>query len=393
MISNLSSKITIGIDARIFITGIGRVVENLLLSIEKEMGDDISLIVFLRKDGFRAYQPKSDRITKVLADIAPYSFAEQIKLWWIIKKYKVDLMHFTNFNAPLLYPGPFVLTIYDLIHLSYSTFGNSTKNYRYYLFKKFVYRIAIWFLAHRAQKITTISKVSKNEIVKHLKVDPTKIINTSIGFDHVSSTKMDDEIDSNLKGVLDRYDISMPYILYVATMYPHKNHATLLQALSELIQSGVKVQLVFVGKVDELSKKVRTLVFEMGLSDYVVFPNYYISNGYLPDSELKGLYQNATAVISPSYIEGFGIPILEAQWYEKPMLASDIEIFHEVGGQGVIFFDPHNPRDIAQKIKKVLNHEVDLVEYIRKGRENIKRFLWKDVAKNTISVYRSVLGL
>lgn len=380
---------TIGIDARIYKTGIGRVVENLLSSLESQLPPNVKLVVFLRKDGYDSYQPQSKNIAKVLANFAPYSFAEQIKLPFLIRKYDIDLMHFTNFNAPIFYFGPFILTMYDLIHLTSSTFGNTTKYYVYYLFKKLVYRVVIMILAQRAKFITTISEVSRSEIMKRLYVSSKKVIVTSVGFDHVERVSA---IPGNeAQEILSSYGIKKPFMLYVATMYPHKNHKTLLVALSELIKNGENITLVLVGKVDSLSARVRSMVLEMGLSAQVVFPNYKVPDGYLPDSELHVLYQNAKMVVFPSLTEGFGIPVLEAQWYGKPILASDLPIFHEVGGQGVVFFDPHNASDIAQKIKQVLDNDPSVTEVLAFGHKNVKRFLWRDVAQKTLFVYKTLL--
>jgi len=386
----MQKKYTIGIDARIFKTGIGRVVENLLLSLEGVIPQDINLVVFLRKDGFVSYHPHSPNITKVLADFAPYSFAEQFALPFLIRKYHVDLMHFTNFNAPILYFGPFVVTIYDLIHLSFSTFGNTTKNYPYYLFKKLMYRLVVWVLAQRAQYITTISDVSKQEIIDRLHVSGDKVIVTSVGFDHVTKDEYVN-IEESQK-ILAKYGIKKPYLLYVATMYPHKNHQNLLSALQEILSHGLDVSLVLVGKVDNLSKQVKDKVTRMGLKDHVVFPNYLVENGYVLDDDLSVMYLQTEMVVFPSLMEGFGIPILEAQWYEKPVVASDLPIFHEVGCDGVLYVDPYDPSDIAKKITSVLRKDIDTKNLIENGKENIKRFLWKDVATKTIDVYRSVLG-
>ncbi|MBU1110662.1 glycosyltransferase family 4 protein [Patescibacteria group bacterium] len=375
------------IDARIYITGIGRYTRNLL--------QELSLIdttnnytVILRQDGFENYTPPNPNFKKILADYAPYSFAEQILLTIKLLKQRPDLVHFTNFNIPLLYPGAYVLTIHDLIHMSHSTFGSSTRSLPYYYFKKIVYFFAIRLAAHRAKKILVPSEATKKDIIRHLKVSPLKIVVTHEGLDSkLTSNKKVFKNKSNQ--VLEKYGIKCPYLLYVGTMYQHKNHRRLIKAhkMGFNPQRGLNPKLVLVGKVDTFSHQLKKEVDQAGMTNQIIFPGFTAPGGYAPDEDLHVLYQNALAYIFPSLKEGFGIPILEAQAQGLPVLCSRISCLPEIAGDSALYFDPYSEEDIADKIRKVMEDKKLRGQLISNGYQNIKRFSWEKMARETLSVY------
>jgi len=109
----------IGIDARMYGPkqgGLGRYVEQLVLELEK-IDNQNEFVIFLRADNWNEYTPSKPNFKKVLANISWYGWQEQFKLTPIIKKEKVDLMHFPHWNIPLFYNDPFIVTIHDLILL------------------------------------------------------------------------------------------------------------------------------------------------------------------------------------------------------------------------------------------------------------------------------------
>src|SRR5689334_8418490 len=118
----------IGIDARFFgpqETGIGRYVERLISHLEQiDQVNDYT--VLLRRKAWDLWSPKNSRWTKLPADERWYSLAEQIKMPGRYRAAKVDLWHIPHFNIPLLWRGPFVVTIHDLILNQFPTERAST---------------------------------------------------------------------------------------------------------------------------------------------------------------------------------------------------------------------------------------------------------------------------
>ncbi|NTV31274.1 glycosyltransferase family 4 protein [candidate division WWE3 bacterium] len=383
----------IGIDARIYKTGIGRYTRNLLDQLATIAPDDSEFIIFLRKDGFDEYQPPGKRFTKVLADYQPYTFSEQIRFLNDLRKYRLDLVHFTNFNVPILWWGNYVVTIHDLIHQSHSTFGSSTRNYLYYVFKKLVYWFVIRWVGLRAQRVIVPSIATKDDIVRDLGIDPAKVVVTYEGMDESLLARSNNATTSEDDAVLKRHGIDSGYILYVATMYPHKNHASLIEAFRQLLHDGRTYKLVLVGKVDFFSNKLRASVLDSDIRDQVIFPNFNVADGYLSDQELQVLYRHASIYVFPSLKEGFGIPILEAQAYGLPVVSSNKSCLPEIGGDSVIYVNPENPAELKTAITKLLDDASLRDSLVKKGYENIKRFSWNTMAKETYQAYREVLKI
>jgi len=146
------------------------------------------------------------------------------------------------------------------------------------------------------------------------------------------------------------------YFLYVGNAYPHKNVEVLVSAAKT---AGVGV--VYVGKNDYFYKKLGVVPKSVS------------------DRELTNLYKNATALVSPSLMEGFGLPAIEALRVGCPVIVSDIPVFHELLGQSAIYFNPHDPKELA-KI---------LVSPIAKPKKLAKIYSWSAMARETLAVYET----
>lgn len=381
----------IGIDARLYgITGIGRYVKNLILELEKQDQEN-EYVIFFQKKNFDWYPSANPRFHKVETDFPYYSFAEQLFFPLKIWQAKVDLMHFVNFNIPLLYQGKFIITIHDLIYEEHSTFGMSVRNYYYYQLK----RLVAWFMLRwsvgRAKKIIVPSQSTKDDLVKTLKVNPQKVVVTYEGIDEGfkglearSKELVDDKI-------LREYSIKKPYLLYVSTMYPYKNHQKLIEAFEFLIKEPQfdNLQLVLVGKKDFFWEKLFVGVRRKGLGDRIMFPLNDKDGDYLTDEKLVVLFKNASLYILPSLKEGFGLTILEAWASGVPVVCSDIAVLREVGGDAVFHFNPQDLLDIKTKLVELLVDQSLQDQLVAKGKERLNQFSWAKMANQTREIYQS----
>ena len=112
------------------------------------------------------------------------------------------------------------------------------------------------------------------------------------------------------------------------------------------------------------------------------YKNDIVETGYL--NEKEALFQNASIMLFPSFYEGFGMPILEAQARGVPVISSNISSMPEIGGQGALYVEPNDYNDIADKIYVLLTNENLRRDLINKGYENIKRFSWENCARETL---------
>ncbi len=167
----------LGIDARFFGAkdkGFGRYAENLIRNLEKI--DRVNhYFIFLRKNSWDEYKPQNENFKKVLADYKWYGIKEQIFLPLKLKKYKLDLIHFTHFNVPIFYRGKFIVTIHDLTLRYFPTFKKSLLNFLIYPFKNLAYRIVFRHAIKNSEKIIAISESTKKNILKHYQVNSDKI--------------------------------------------------------------------------------------------------------------------------------------------------------------------------------------------------------------------------
>lgn len=167
----------IGIDARFFGAkdkGFGRYTEQLIRSLEK-LDHKNQYFIFLRKDSWKEYQPKNPNFKKILANYKWYGWKEQMFLPLKLKKYKLDLVHFTHFNVPIFYKGRFIVTIHDLTLRHFPTFKKNFKNLIFYPFKNLAYRIVFRQAIKNSEKIIAVSEYTKKDILRYYKINPEKI--------------------------------------------------------------------------------------------------------------------------------------------------------------------------------------------------------------------------
>ncbi len=376
----------IGIDCRLWLeTGVGRYIRNLILNIQK-LDKENEYVLFMRTDDTNKFKPQASsfqfRIVK--ADIRWHTIEEQLKLPQILNKENLDLMHFPYQSIPIFYNKPFILTIHDLIPYNFPTGQASALPGPIYNLKLLAYKFVIGQAARKAKKIIAVSNATKDEIIDHLGVHSSKVTVICEGASVFSSKATPTK----------RYTLNaIRYFLYVGNAYPHKNLERLLEAFSVFCHSGLvseshDIKLILVVKDDYFYKRLKKKVEEENLSDKIIFKLN------VADEELSNLYQNALALVLPSLMEGFGLPALEAMANKCLVLASDIPSLREVCGDAAIYFDPYNIKDIAKKMNEV--DSIDSSHYSDKKEKGLVRanfFSWEKMAKETLSLYESCVGV
>ncbi|MDP1619740.1 MAG: glycosyltransferase, partial [bacterium] len=211
----------IGIDARFFgirQKGLGRYTQKLVENLEK-IDQTNEYLIFLQKENFEEYQPKNPNFKKVLADYRWYTFREQLFFPLMVRRYKIDLMHFPHFNVPLLYSKRFIVTIHDLTLVHFPTVKNSTLHPVFYWVKFFAYLIVIRSAITRAESIIAISQFTKDDVVK--KYGPAVGEKITVTYEACEDFCMFSR--RNGQEILQKYGIMKPYLVYVGNAYPHKN--------------------------------------------------------------------------------------------------------------------------------------------------------------------------
>lgn len=367
----------IGIDARFygpFGKGLGRYTQELIKGLEK-VDTKNEYIIFVRSENFDDYIPQNKNFTKVIADFSWYTLEEQIKMPKLLYSHNLDLVHFPHFNVPLGYRKPFVVTIHDLIIMHFPTKRATTLGPLKYALKQFGYRKVITSAVRKARHIITVSRFSKNDILSYFKVPSSDITVTYQSIftgakDVVSIQKYSDK----------------PYFLYVGNVYPHKNIEFLVKAFSAFKQEAGRedYQLILVGKNDYFFEKVKSFVKENKVKD-VIF------TGFVTDTELSSLYQDALCYVFPSLYEGVGLPPLEAMAHSTPVISSDATCMPEILSDAAIYFNPRDVNSLKEGLRHIADNPDVRKELEVRGVQQVAKYSSEQCARDTLAVYEKAV--
>ncbi len=143
-----------------------------------------------------------------------------------------------------------------------------------------------------------------------------------------------------------------PVVLYPAITYPHKNHATLVEAFAGVLAEHPGATLVLTGRPDAAEGQLLTRIGSLGLRDRVR------RLGRVSDADVAGLYELATVVAVPSRYEGFGLPAAEAMAYDTPVVAADATSLPEVVGDAGVLVDPDDVEGWRRELGRLLGDPV-----------------------------------
>jgi glycosyltransferase involved in cell wall biosynthesis len=373
----------IAIDARFLGsgTGIGRYVEQLVLNLEKIVGDldrsredlENQYFILINKENEDKYQPVGSNFKKVIVNIPWYGWEEQIKLPQVLKKIKPDLVHFPHFNVPFFYNQAFIVSIHDLILTKYPSRRATTLGPLKYFWKNLFYRLVIRHAIHKSRAVITMAEFTKKEIVEKFKIQNSKI---KIIYEGVTKLR-----ENNNEVDLKKYGINKDFVLYVGNAYPHKNLEFLVQAWKNLKED---YQLVLVGQPDYFYQRLEKMILDLNLKDKVIL------TGYLSDQELAGLYQQAQAYVFPSLCKGFGLPPLEAMQFNLPVLVSNASCLPEILKDSVLYFCPQNQDDFKEKLNLILSDLELRKKLIRSSQKLLLKYNWQKMAQQTKDIYNNL---
>ncbi|MDD5490119.1 MAG: glycosyltransferase family 1 protein, partial [Candidatus Moranbacteria bacterium] len=166
------------------------------------------------------------------------------------------------------------------------------------------------------------------------------------------------------------------YLLFVGRLEERKNIIGIVRAF-EILKDKYSLphKLVLAGKFGYGGGEIRNKIEKSRYKDDIVLP------GYIADEEKFELMKKAEAFLFPTFYEGFGLPILEAQSVGTPVITSNISSMPEVAGNGAVLVDPEDANAIAEAVHRIISDESYKNDIIEKGLENVKRFSWEKCAR------------
>jgi glycosyltransferase involved in cell wall biosynthesis len=362
----------IAIDARIIYTSTGRYVERLLEQLQRlDTANDY--VVLLRREDYARWQPTATNFTKVIADYPPYTFREQLQFAWQLQQLRLDLVHFTMPQHPLGYRGRRVITVHDLTLIHYVNRRHDPllkSLYKYHL-KPVVFRSFMRLSLRPATHLITPTKYVRDQVQRDFGIPDAQISYTYEAADQLAAVSKPVTALQNQR-----------FILYVGNAYPYKNLQRLIDAHTQLADKELK--LVLVGKTDFFYRELATYVQRQGLKQVVL-------TGFVPDPELRWLYEHALVYAFPSLSEGFGLPAIEAMLHGVPVVAARASCLPEVLGPAATYFDPEDTADMARVINTVLTDSARQTTLKKAGLARAEQFSWQRTAEQTLAIYQEAL--
>jgi len=350
-------------------TGIGVNVQNIAQNlIELDQHNTYSLLHFIPSPN-PIY--KYNEILYENYKYLPVMFSDS---WYLHKNsYKFDIVHrFSPGGFIFKTKSKIVITVNDLFMYKKYPFNQKTRSY----LGRYFFRSSL----KKAHAVIAISNFTKMEILKTFGLDESKlhVVHCAPGIAPQNPKKA--------KAVLlNNYRIADSFILLVSTIEPRKNILGMVKAYERLIEHHlIKEHLVIVGKKGWDIENTLAYINSSRHRDRIHLA------GFVPASDLAYFYQQASLFVYPSFMEGFGIPPLEAMQCGCPTLTSNTSSLPEIMQHPEMMFDPENINEITDTCLRILKDAAFRLDNMSKGKENVNRFSWKESAKKLINVYNTL---
>ena len=229
-----------------------------------------------------------------------------------------------------------------------------------------------------------ISEATKQDAVERLRIPPERISVTPLAVDE---GRFYPRSPQEIENVRARHNLRQPYFLHVGSSVYHKNTAAVVRAFSLFCgETRAEHTLCVTGAYESrvlaaLHSSCRHL-YESGRVRMI---------GVVPGDDLPALYSGAEALVYPSLIEGFGLPVLEAMRCATPVLTSNTSSLPEVGGDAVLYVDPRRPDEIAAGLQRLTSRPELRAALVARGRRRAALFSWACTAEQTLRVYKAFL--
>jgi glycosyltransferase involved in cell wall biosynthesis len=266
---------------------------------------------------------------------------------WRARRDRMDVLHCPTQRAPTRSRVPLVVTFHDLAVLRHpETFNRWTRSYS---------RRVLPRVARAATRLIAVSKFTKRELGELLDVPPEKV-----------------DVIPNAVGepfTADGEAAVGDYVLAVSTLEPRKNLPRLVEGYKRAGLNGLPL----------------LVAGQAGWGDVRVGGDGVRLLGEVDDDELARLYRGARAVAYVSLYEGFGLPVLEAMACGAPVVAGRNGALAEVSGGAAVLVDPLDPDSIASGLLEAIDRREELRPL---GLARARVFDWREVARDTVAVYR-----
>ena len=356
--------------------GVGRYVDGLLRALGEIADDRMALtVVCLRTDVERYGRllPTAD-IVAAPAAVAhrPARLAwEQTGLPLLAQQIGADVLHSPFYTCPLRAGRPVTVTVHD------ATFFTEPEHYD--KSRRAFFRSAIRTALRRADRVIVPSKATRDELVRLLDADPTRIDVAYHGVDHAAFHPPTEQEKARVRARL-----GLPgggYVAFLGAKEPRKNVPNLIRGWALAVRDRDNPPALVIaggqGHDDEIDRAVAEVPTHLRL----------LRPGYLRYADLPGFLGGALVAAYPSYGEGFGLPVLEAMACAAPVLTTPRLSLPEVGGDAVSYTG-EDPTRIAADLTRLLDDEPRRRALAEAGLHRAQEFTWAGSAEAHVAAWR-----
>jgi glycosyltransferase involved in cell wall biosynthesis len=323
----------------------------------------------LAPDSFRVVQSSPMR----------YVMWEQIWLPRQSTRDRIDVLHSPyNYSLPWSSHCPRVLTLHDAIGTVYYRAQARWKDRLSPGSLKS--RLHEWVAKSRADRIITVSNHSRRDLIEALGIPESKIAVIYEAAEPRFSQRVSADAIEHARR---KYELPQRYVFYVGGWEQRKNVPFLVRAFAAARLDGVKLVLGG-GNYDERAA-LAGLARELGISDRVTML------GWIDDDDLPAIYSGAICFVYPSEYEGFGLQLCEAMATGCPTLAARATSLPEVLGIGGETFSLNSPGELSELMRRVSSDDGFRKALSERAHERAGEFSWAETARQTLSVYESLL--
>jgi glycosyltransferase involved in cell wall biosynthesis len=356
-----------------------------------------SLSEYYPEHQYYLFNPKASSVFTLpgnnIHEILPRSFPSTLfrSAWrssWVkkdLKKYKIDLYHGLSHEIPVGIDTTgirSVVTIHDLIHERYPG--------QYNPIDVKIYSRKFRYACEHADKVIAVSQQTKKDIIDFYKTPAEKIVVCYQSCNPAFGKKITEEEKNNVKA---QYGLPDRFFLYVGSVIERKNLLNICKAVF-LLRNEIDIPLIVIGEGGKYKQRVKDYIKQNGVDKKIFFlsenPWAKFSKSFQSAADFPAIYQSATAMIYPSFFEGFGIPVLEALWSRLPVITSDVSCLPEAGGDGAYYVNPNNTEEIAEAMKRIYADKEFASGLKEKGWRYSQNFTPQKCADSIMNVYKMI---
>lgn len=349
------------------ISGVGYYTARIVEHLARSHGDGVSQLLLLSNGSIDRALPEPARLVDGFR-FPIRSVWMQFLLPLLLRRIRPDIVHYTNYLAPAVPTGPYVVSVHDM---------SLTRTPEHHTLKKRLLTASLVpRVARCARLVLTPSLATSRDVTEDLDIPAERVV--SIPYAAAEMFQATNEPP-------DQPGTDRPYFLFVGTIEPRKNLLRLINAFADFARDVPGVNLVLAGQRGWKCEEIYDRARRKDVADRIRILDY------VEEKALPSLYSHALACVYPSLFEGFGFPVVEAMSCGAPVLTSNTTSLSEIGAGAALLVDPLDTAAIGSALRS-LSRDPDLRADLRKrGLARAASFSWEATGRRTLGAYRQAL--